>query len=170
MLPKGTAAQRKIHSLADSYRFDRRENCGVTNMSIYWPIALAVFADIFYQISAKSTPSTLNPFVGLTITYLVGAAVSLVIYYIVSGGGNIIEEYKSINWTSFVLGLAIVGLEAGSIYMYKVVEHEHRLHRQIHVSGIALIAVGYFLYKEHVTGTKILGIAVCLVGLFLINK
>ncbi len=104
-------------------------------MSIYWPIALAVFADIFYQISAKSTPSTLNPFVGLTITYLVGAAVSLVIYYIVSGGGNIIEEYKSINWTSFVLGLAIVGLEAGSIYMYKVVEHEHRLHRQIHVSG-----------------------------------
>ncbi len=140
-------------------------------MSIYWPIALAVFADIFYQISAKSTPSTLNPFVGLTITYLVGAAVSLVIYYIVSGGGNIIEEYKSINWTSFVLGLAIVGLEAGSIYMYKVGWNMNTgyIVKSMFL-GIALIAVGYFLYKEHVTGTKILGIAVCLVGLFLINK
>ncbi|MGI6766180.1 MAG: hypothetical protein ACOX4R_03055 [Lentihominibacter sp.] len=140
-------------------------------MSIYWPIALAVFADIFYQISAKSTPSTLNPFAGLTITYLVGAAVSLVIYYIVSGGGNIIEEYKSINWTSFVLGLAIVGLEAGSIYMYKVGWNMNTgyIVKAIFL-GIALIAVGYFLYKEQVTGTKILGIAVCLVGLFLINK
>lgn len=36
--------------------------------------------------------------------------------------------------------------------------------------SIALIIVGYFLYKEHVSPTKIAGIAACMVALFLINR
>ncbi len=38
------------------------------------------------------------------------------------------------------------------------------------ILGVALIAVGYFLYKESFSLTKAAGIAVCLFGLFLINK
>lgn len=138
---------------------------------MYWPILLAVFADVFYQISAKSTPETLNPFASLTITYLVGAAISAVIYFIVSGGGNLISELKEINWTAFVLGLAIVGLEAGSIYMYKVGWNMNTGYIvKALILGMVLIVVGYFLYKEQVTMTKAVGIAVCLLGLVLINK
>ena len=142
-------------------------------MSIYmfWPIALAVFADIFYQICAKSTPETLNPFASLTITYLVGAAVSTGIFSLTSGGQSLLTEWKSINWTTFVLGLAIVGLEAGSIYMYKVGWNINTGYIvKAMILGIALIAVGYFLYKEEFNLTKAAGIAVCLFGLFLINK
>lgn len=140
-------------------------------MSLYWPIVLAVCADIVYQISAKSTPETLNPFASLTITYLIGAAISLVIFYITSAGGSFIAELKQINWTAFALGLAIVGLEAGSIYMYKVGWNMNTgyLVKSI-ILALALIVVGYILYKEQVSGTKIAGIAVCLLGLFLINK
>ena len=36
--------------------------------------------------------------------------------------------------------------------------------------GIMLIIVGYLLYKEPVKGTKVAGVAVCLAGLYLINK
>lgn len=140
-------------------------------MSMYWPIVLAVCADIVYQISAKSTPETLNPFASLTITYVIGAAISLVIFYMTSAGGNLLAELKQINWTAFVLGLAIVGLEAGSIYMYKVGWNMNTgyLVKSIFLA-LALIIVGYFLYKEQVSGTKIAGIAVCMLGLFLINK
>ena len=131
----------------------------------------SAYADIVYQISAKSTPETLNPFASLTITYLIGAAISLVIFYITSAGGNFIAELKQINWTAFALGLAIVGLEAGSIYMYKVGWNMNTgyLVKSI-ILALALIVVGYILYKEQVSGTKIAGIAVCLLGLFLINK
>lgn len=140
-------------------------------MSLYWPIVLAVCADIVYQISAKSTPDTLNPFASLTITYIIGAAISLVIFYITSAGGNFIAELKQINWTALALGFAIVGLEAGSIYMYKVGWNINTgyLVKSIFLA-LALIIVGYFLYKEQVSGTKIAGIAVCMLGLFLINK
>lgn len=140
-------------------------------MSLYWPIILAVCADIVYQVSAKSTPETLNPFASLTITYLIGAAISFVIFFITSGGGNFIAELKQINWSAFALGLAIVGLEAGSIYMYKVGWNMNTgyMVKSI-ILAMALIVVGYLLYKEQVSGTKIAGIAVCLLGLFLINK
>ncbi len=142
-------------------------------MSIYmfWPILLAVFADIFYQICAKSTPETLNPFASLTVTYLVGAAVTTVIFFLTSNGQSLLSEWKGVNWTAFVLGLAIVGLEAGSIYMYKVGWNVNSgyIVKAILLS-IALIAVGYFLYKEQFSATKAAGIAACLLGLYLINK
>jgi len=142
-------------------------------MSIYmfWPIALAVFSDIFYQICAKSTPETLNPFASLTVTYLVGAAVSAGIFFLTSGGQNLLTACREVNWTSFVLGLAIVGLEAGSIYMYKVGWNMNSGYFvKAGLLAVALIITGYFLYKEDVTLTKAAGAAVCLFGLYLINK
>ena len=115
-------------------------------MSLYWPILLAVFSDIFYQICSKSTPATLNPFASLTITYMVGAAISASVYFITSSGGNLLAEWKEINWTTFVLGLAIVGLEAGSIYMYRAGWNMNTGYIvKALILGIALIAVGYFL-------------------------
>ena len=142
-------------------------------MSIYmvWPIVLAVFADIFYQICAKSTPETLNPFASLTITYLVGAVVSAGIFFLTGNGQSLLTEWKNVNWTTFVLGVAIVGLEAGSIYMYKAGWNVNTGYIvKAMVLGIALIAVGYFLYKESFSMTKAAGIAVCLLGLYLLNK
>lgn len=38
------------------------------------------------------------------------------------------------------------------------------------ILSIALIIVGYFLYKESFSVTKAAGIGMCLFGLFLINK
>lgn len=80
-------------------------------------------------------------------------------------------ELKNINWSAFALGLAIVGLEAGSIYMYKV---GWNINTGYMVKSIilacALIAVGYFVYKEAFTLNKAAGIAACLLGLYLINK
>lgn len=141
------------------------------SLVLYWPILLAVFSDIFYQICAKSTPANLNPFASLTVTYLVGAAVSTLIFFLTSGGANLLAEWKNINWTTFVLGLAIVGLEAGSIYMYKVgwAVNTGYIVKAL-ILAIALIAVGYFLYKEQFSMTKAAGIAVCLAGLYLINR
>ena len=141
-------------------------------MSIYmfWPILLAVFADVFYQISAKSTPQTLNPFASLTLTYLVAAAVSLAVFFI-TGGHNLPGEMKNINWTTIVLGLAVVGLEAGSIYMYKLGWNINTgyIVKSI-ILSIALIGVGYFVYNESFSMTKAAGIAACLLGLFLLNR
>ncbi len=140
-------------------------------MNMLWPILVAVGADIFYQISCKSLPGELNPFASLTITYAVGAFVTFLIYEISTKGGNIIAEWHNINWCTFVLGVAIVGLEVGSIFMYKVGWNVNTGYvvKSI-ILAIMLIIVGYLLYKEPIKATKIAGVAVCLAGLYLINK
>lgn len=143
------------------------------NLSIvmFWPILLAAFSDIFYQICAKSMPATLDPLAGLPITYMVGAVVSAILYFVLNKGGDIIAEWAKVNWTSFILGVAIVGLEVGSMYIYKVgwPVNTGYMVKSI-ILAIALIAVGYFIYKENFSLTKAAGIAVCLFGLYLLNK
>lgn len=140
-------------------------------MIMYLPIALIVLSNVFYHICSKSMPDSVNPFAALTVTYLVGAAVSAVLYFVLSKGGNIIAEYKNLNWSAWVLGLVIVGLEAGTVYMYKVgwnISTGQLVHSAI--LSVVLVFVGALLYKEKITPTKIAGIAFCSVGLFLINK
>lgn len=140
-------------------------------MRMYVPIAIIVVSNVFYHICSKSVPDSVNPFAALTVTYTVGAVLSAILYFVTNRSGSIIEEYKNLNWSTWILGLAIVGLEAGTVYMYKVgwnISTGQLVHGVI--LSICLIFVGALLYKEKITPTKIAGIAVCSIGLFLINK
>ncbi len=135
-----------------------------------WPLALVVLSNAFYQICAKSVPDGINPLASLTITYLVGAAISFVLYIILNKDASILREYSHLNWAPFVLGLSIVGLEVGYIYAYKAgwgVSTAQIV--QAAVLAVILIFVGYGLYKESITWNKVCGIIVCLIGLGLIN-
>ena len=139
--------------------------------SYIWPIALVIGSNIIYQICAKSVPESMNPFASLTVTYLVGAALSAVLFFVLGGGGSLLKEYGKLNWAPFVLGLVIVGLEVGWIYAYKAgwpVSTGFIV--QSAVLAVALLAVGFFLYHEALTWNKLVGIAICLVGLFFINR
>ena len=135
-----------------------------------WPIALVVLSNVVYQICAKSVPEGMNPLASLTVTYLVGAIVRGVLYYVLNRGGNLIREYDKLNWAPIVLGIVIVGLEVGWIYAYKAGwQVSTGFIVQSAFLAIALILVGYFIYHESLTWNKLVGVGVCLVGLVFIN-
>lgn len=140
-------------------------------MNMYFPIALIVVSNIFYHICAKSSPSRMDPFALLVVAYVMCAIISLVMYFITNQGGNIIREFSYTNWTVIVMGLAIVGLEAGNIFMYRVgwnINTGYLLHSAIF--AVALLIVGYLIYKEAITVNKVLGVLACLAGIYFINK
>lgn len=140
-------------------------------MNYYMPIALIVVSNIFYHICSKQTPAEIHPLASLTVTYLIGAMVSGALFFLMERDGSLLREYRHLNWAAFVLGIAVVGLEAGSIYMYKAGWNVNT--GQIVYSSIlaaALLVVGRLLYQEAITPAKVLGMAVCLAGLALINK
>ena len=135
-----------------------------------WPLALVVLSNVFYQICAKAVPEGMNPFASLTVTYMVAAVISFVLYYVLGKHTNILQEYKQLNWAPFVLGIVIIGLEVGMIYAYKAgwpVSMAQIV--QAAVVTVILIFVGHMIYKETITWNKIAGIIVCLAGLGLIN-
>ena len=118
-------------------------------LSLVWPIALVVASNIIYQICAKSVPNSINPFASLTITYVVGAIASFILYYALNKDGNLLKEYAHTNWAPFALGIVIVGLEVGFIYAYKAgwaVSAASVM--QSAFVAVGLIFVGYLLYHE----------------------
>ena len=140
-------------------------------MSYVWPMALVVASNVFYQICTKSVPEDVDPFASLIVTYLVAAAASAILYFALgSSGGDLLKECGKLNWTSFVLGIVIIGLEAGWIYAYKAGwQVSTGFIVQSAILAGALLLVGYFLYHEALTWNKLVGVAICLVGLIFIN-
>ena len=106
----------------------------------------------------------------LTVTYLVGALASGVLFFVTGNGASLLQEYGRLNWASFLLGLVIVGLEAGWIYAYKAgwpVSTAFIVQSAI-LAGFLLL-VGYLLYHEPLAWNKIAGVVICLIGLYVMN-
>ena len=139
-------------------------------LSYVWPIALVIISNVVYQICAKSVPKEMNPFASLTVTYVVGAIASTILFFILGKNGNLIKEYSKLNWAPFVLGIVIVGLETGWIYAYKAGwQVSTGFIVQSAVLAVMLLVVGYFLYHEAFTWNKVVGVVICLIGLVFIN-
>lgn len=139
-------------------------------MNYIWPLALVIASNVMYQVCAKSVPGELNPFISLTVTYSLGAVLSLVLFFVLNRNADIVAEYRKMNWTSFLMGLSVVGLEVGYIYTYKAGWPLSTVQIiQAAILAIILIFVGYFAFKESFTWNKIAGIFVCVAGLGLIN-
>ena len=136
-----------------------------------WPIALVVLSNTVYQICSKSVPADLNPFASLTVTYLVGAMASAALYHLFTRGGNLVKEYAHLNWAPLVLGLVVVGLEVGFIFAYRAGwEVSAASVVQSGFLAISLLVVGALLFHEPLTPNKVVGIALCIVGLIFINR
>ena len=128
-------------------------------LSYVWPIVLVVLSNVVYQICAKSVPKGMDPLASLTITYLVGAVASGVLYFILNRNGNLIQEYGKLNWAPIILGIVIVGLETGWIYAYKAGwQVSTGFIVQSAFLAVVLIFVGYLLYHEALTWNKIVGV------------
>lgn len=139
-------------------------------MSYIWPLGLVVISNVFYQACTKVASDKMNPFASLTVTYLVSAVISAVLYYLLNKDADLFREYGKINWAPIVLGLVIVGLEVGYLYMYRAgwqISTAQII--QSAILAVFLIFVGFFFFRESVTWNKVVGIAVCLLGLGLIG-
>ncbi len=140
-------------------------------LAYYIPIAVVVFSNTLYQICAKSVPSSVSPFLSLTVTYTVAALASLALYFVTGKGDGLVTEFGKLNWASFVLGLVIIGLEGGFLYVYKA-------GWQVNTAAVvqscflaaSLLIVGRLLFHEPITASKLIGVTICAVGLYFVNS
>ena len=94
---------------------------------------------------------------------------SAVLYFSL-GGRDLIREYSRLNWAPITLGIVIVGLEVGFIFAYKAGWQVSTASIvQSAFLSVALIVVGWLLYRESLTWNKLVGVAICLIGLAVIN-
>lgn len=139
-------------------------------MQMYWPVIMVVASNMFYHIFAKQTPQGLNAFFSLSISYFVGLAISLILFFVTSPEKNLVAEMGKLNWVPFAFGLCIIGLEFGNLNIYRLGWKISVAPLVCNISlALVLLVVGALLYKEVISLRQIAGVAACVVGLVLIT-
>lgn len=142
-------------------------------MSLYYiSIALVVAANVFYHISQKYIPAKVNPMATLVVTYATALIVSIIILSIssIANKSNPLTHFKNINWASFLLGFAIVGLEVGFLLAYRAGWNISSAALIANVIvALLLIPVGLVFFKEYMTLKNILGVVLSMAGIVLIS-
>ncbi len=135
-----------------------------------WPVILVVASNCLYHMCSKSVPNDVNAFGTLMITYITSAIICSVLFLLMTKPDNVSFEMAKINWTSIALGVAIIGLETGYILMYR---NGWKISSGSVVANIclaiALLVIGFILYKENISIKQIIGIIACAIGLILVT-
>lgn len=138
---------------------------------LYPAILLTAASTVFYHLVQKSTPAQVNPMVSLLISYLTATILCVILLPFFSKGMVLAEQLHKINWASFALGAAILGIEIGFLYAYRVggnISTTNLMSSALTV--MTLLVIGYFFYHDQMNAYKIVGIIMCMAGIILINK
>lgn len=140
-------------------------------VKMVFPVVLIVFSNVFYNLSTKFTPSQANSFLSLTVTYMTAALLSFVSFILTSNTKNMAVEFSKLNWTAYVLGITIIGLELGYILLYRV---GWKIGVGSLVANITLacvlLLIGVLFFKEGISIKQLFGMVICVIGLIMITK
>ena len=111
-----------------------------------------------------------DPMASLMVTYLAASVVSFAIYFFQSlGKESFLRGVLSVNLSAIGLGLAIVGIEVGTLFMYRAgwaVNVAFVVANSLIV--VALMLTGFLLYKEKLTLRQLIGVGISLAGILCI--
>jgi len=136
----------------------------------YFSITLAICSSALYHFSAKSTPANVNFSISLVVTYVVALGIVLLTSFVFPVKNGLAFELKQLNWASFLLAIAIVGIEFGFLLVYRSGWNLGIAAVLVNVvASLILVPVATFFFKDKISWVNVLGILVCLAGLVMLN-
>jgi multidrug transporter EmrE-like cation transporter len=141
------------------------------NMTLfYFSITLTIFSSVLYHFTQKQIPAEANPAVSIIVTYLVSLLVCLILLYYLWPRNGLIVAFKQLNWASYVLAIALVGLEVGFLLVYRSGWNIGIAAVLVNVvASLMLVPVAILFFKDKLSFVNIIGILVCLAGLVMLN-
>jgi drug/metabolite transporter (DMT)-like permease len=136
----------------------------------YFSISLAILSSALYHFSAKSTPSNVNFTISLIVTYTIALIITTLTIFFFPAKSGLLSELRKLNWASFLLAIAIVGIEFGFLLVYRSGWNLGIAAVLVNVvASLILVPVAIFIFKDKISWVNILGILVCLAGLVMLN-
>lgn len=136
----------------------------------YLSFGIAVLSSVLYHVFQRTISPSVNPVLSVLVTYLTAFLLTLPLFGLYPLRAGVSEELGRMNWASFALALAIVGLEIGFLLAY-------RAGWNVSVAGIAanaaaallLLPTGVLFFHEKPTPVSFVGVLLCIVGLVLVS-
>lgn len=136
----------------------------------YFSITLAICSSALYHFVAKSTPANVNFSVSLIVTYAVALGVTFITALLFPADKGFATELKNLNWASFLLAIAIVGIEFGFLLTYRAGWNLGIAAVLVNVvASLILLPIAIIFFKDKISWVNIVGIFVCLAGLVMLN-
>jgi multidrug transporter EmrE-like cation transporter len=138
-------------------------------MQFLW-LGVAIAGTVGYHVILKLTPAGANPYLSLSVSFAIGAIV-FATTFVVAPGAPLRESISHLNWTAVALGLVVTCLDFGFMMLYRT-GFDVSLGQIITQSAGALLLVllGVAFFSEKLSLANVGGIALCVVGLWLINQ
>jgi multidrug transporter EmrE-like cation transporter len=139
-------------------------------MPIAW-LSLAIACTVAYHLVLKLTPEGANPLVSLLATYLAVSAIFAIVLVAAPGEFAWRSEIRQLNWTAVALAVAIVGLDLGFLLLYRS-GYAVSMGALVTQSAAALIllVIGVAAFRDRLSAANLAGLALCLAGLWLVNR
>ena len=136
----------------------------------YTSFAIVVFSSVLYHISQRTIAPGAHPVISLIVTYLVAIGLSTILLLVFPLRTSLREAIGELNRASLVLAVAIVGLEIGFLLAYRAGWNVSLAGVATNVAGaLVLLPVGIAFFKERPSALNLVGVVVCLLGLWMVN-
>ena len=137
----------------------------------YVSFGIAVISSIFYHITQKATSPRVNPAIALLVTYATAFILTLPLLRFFPLSNSLVESLRRVNWATFGLAIAIVGLEIGFLLAYRSGWSVNLTGVAVNVAAaVVLVPVGITFFREQPSLINIMGVFVCIAGLIMLNK
>jgi uncharacterized membrane protein len=139
-------------------------------MQLAW-LAIAVACTVGYHLVLKLTPAGVNPLLSLLVTYALVTTLFGAVLLAAPGEFAWRQEIRELNWTALALAVAIVGLDLGFLFLYRS-GYAVSLGALVTQSAAALLllCIGVAVFRERLSVANAVGLVLCLVGLWLVNR
>lgn len=139
-------------------------------LPFYLSIALAVLSSMLYHVILKFTPSNVNPALSLAVTYTIAVVLCLALLFFFPLKETATSALKQLNWASFALAFALVGLEVGFLLAYRTGWNISVAAIVVNVVvTVLLVPIGVLLFRERLSLVNVVGILFCAIGLVMVN-
>ncbi len=137
----------------------------------YWPLAFTIAGGVLYHFAQKSVPRNANPFAAIIVAYVVGIVACAVALRFTTTPSGEVFNWRSLHWTMALMGLGAALIEIGFLLVYRAGWNLSAVSVITNISvALLLIPLGVFVFRERLSSQQVIGIACCLLGLFLLTR
>tara|TARA_B100000029_G_scaffold133977_1_gene128142 strand:+ start:14209 stop:14655 length:447 start_codon:yes stop_codon:yes gene_type:complete len=141
-----------------------------TNIMFYIAPMIVLLGAVSFHYFARRIPTSLNPIVAVTATYVAIAIIASTLIPLFPSDGGLLKQVRQLSWIQIAMAISIIFLDIGFILMYRNGWNLSTGNLVTSVfTNIALLAIGVLLIGDKATPMNLAGVLICIAGVAMIG-
>lgn len=135
------------------------------------PILVVVLGNVFYHLGQRAVPAGANPVVATLAAYLAAFVMTIATIPFLARDVVWRSAFTSLNSSTLFVALGAVMVEIGFLLAYRAGWSISNVSITANaILSVVLLGIAALAFREPVSATRVLGVGVCLGGLWLVTR